>query len=293
MDNKVKIWFVGAGSGAPDLITVRGLKLLQAADMIIYAGSLVNPALLDNAKDGCEIYDSARLHLDQVMELMIPAARAGRRVVRLHTGDPSIYGAIREQMDRLDAAGLEYEVCPGVSSFCGAAAVLKKEYTLPGVSQTLILTRMEGRTPVPEGERIRALAAHGASMALFLSASMLEKLQAELLAGGDDARRVGLKGYDESTPCAIVYKATWPEEKKIETTLGSLAQAAADAGITKTALILVGGFLGDEYELSKLYDAGFSTEFRKAVSSPDDDGDAAAAVDEADDKKIEEHKKKP
>lgn len=292
MDNKVKIWFVGAGSGAPDLITVRGLKLLQAADMIIYAGSLVNPALLDNAKDGCEIYDSARLHLDQAMDLMIPAALAGQRVVRLHTGDPSIYGAIREQMDRLDAAGVEYEVCPGVSSFCGAAAALKKEYTLPGVSQTLILTRMEGRTPVPEGERIRALAAHGASMALFLSASMLEKLQAELLAGGDDARRVGLKGYDESTPCAIVYKATWPDEKKIETTLGSLAQAAADAGITKTALILVGGFLGDEYELSKLYDAGFSTEFRKAVSSPDDDGDAAAAVNEADDKKIEEHKKK-
>lgn len=292
MDNKVKVWFVGAGSGAPDLITVRGLKLLQEADMIIYAGSLVNPALLDNAKDGCEIYDSARLHLDQVMELMIPAARAGLRVVRLHTGDPSIYGAIREQMDRLDAAGVEYEVCPGVSSFCGAAAALKKEYTLPGVSQTLILTRMEGRTPVPEGERIRALAAHGASMALFLSASMLEKLQTELLAGGDDARRAGLRGYDESTPCAIVYKATWPDEKKIETTLGSLARAAADAGITKTALILVGGFLGDEYELSKLYDAGFSTEFRKAVLPSAGDGQAAAAAREDADKKIEESKKK-
>ena len=267
MDNRGKVWFVGAGSGAPDLITVRGQRLLREADMIVYAGSLVNPALLENAKPGCEIYDSARLHLDQVMELMMPAALAGRRVVRLHTGDPSIYGAIREQMDRLDAAGVEYEVCPGVSSFCGAAAALKKEYTLPGVSQTLILTRMEGRTPVPEGERIRALAAHGASMTLFLSASMLEKLQAELLAGGEDARRAGLKGYDESTPCAIVYKATWPDEQKIETTLGRLAQAAADAGITKTALILVGRFLGDEYELSKLYDAGFSTEFRKAESA--------------------------
>ena len=216
MDNKGKVWFVGAGSGAPDLITVRGQRLLREADMIVYAGSLVNPALLENAKPGCEIHDSARLHLDQVMDLMIPAALAGRRVVRLHTGDPSIYGAIREQMDRLDAAGVEYEVCPGVSSFCGAAAALKKEYTLPGVSQTLILTRMEGRTPVPEGERIRALAAHGASMALFLSASMLEKLQAELLAGGEDARSAGLKGYDESTPCAIVYKATWPDERKIE-----------------------------------------------------------------------------
>lgn len=275
MDNKGKVWFVGAGSGAPDLITVRGQRLLQEADMIVYAGSLVNPALLENAKPGCEIHDSARLHLDQVMELMIPAALAGRRVVRLHTGDPSIYGAIREQMDRLDAAGVEYEVCPGVSSFCGAAAALKKEYTLPGVSQTLILTRMEGRTPVPEGERIRALAAHGASMALFLSASMLERLQAELLAGGEDARRSGLKGgYDESTPCAIVYKATWPDERKIETTLGGLAQAAADAGITKTALILVGGFLGDEYELSKLYDAGFSTEFRKAERA-EEYGDAS------------------
>ena len=267
MDNKGKVWFVGAGSGAPDLITVRGQRLLREADIIVYAGSLVNPALLENAKPDCEIHDSARLHLDQVMNLMIPAALAGQRVVRLHTGDPSIYGAIREQMDRLDAAGVEYEVCPGVSSFCGAAAALKKEYTLPGVSQTLILTRMEGRTPVPEGERIRALAAHGASMALFLSASMLEKLQAELLAGGEDARSAGLKGYDESTPCAIVYKATWPDERKIETTLGGLAQAAADAGITKTALILVGGFLGDEYELSKLYDAGFSTEFRKAESA--------------------------
>lgn len=264
MDNKGKVWFIGAGSGAADLITVRGQRLLQEADMIVYAGSLVNPALLENAKPGCEIYDSARLHLDQVMELMIPAAHAGKHVVRLHTGDPSIYGAVREQMDRLDAAGIEYEVCPGVSSFCGAAAALKKEYTLPGVSQTLILTRMEGRTPVPDGERIRTLAAHGASMAIFLSASMLEKLQAELLVGGEDARRAGMKGYDESTPCAVVYKATWPDERVIETTLGVLARSAADAGITKTALILVGGFLGEEYELSKLYDAGFSTEFRKA-----------------------------
>ncbi len=269
MDNKGKVWFVGAGSGAPDLITVRGQRLLQEADMIVYAGSLVNPALLENAKPDCEIHDSARLHLDQVMDLMIPAARAGRHVVRLHTGDPSIYGAIREQMDRLNAAGIEYEVCPGVSSFCGAAAALKKEYTLPGVSQTLILTRMEGRTPVPDGERIRTLAAHGASMAIFLSASMLEKLQTELIAGGEDARSAGMKGYDESTPCAIVYKATWPDERTIETTLGNLAQAAADAGITKTALILVGGFLGDEYELSKLYDAGFSTEFRDAVNVMD------------------------
>lgn len=250
-----KVYFVGAGSGAPDLITVRGQRLLREADMIIYAGSLVNPELLKNAKPGCEIYDSARLHLGQVMELMITAARADMTVARLHTGDPSIYGAIREQMDRLDEAGIAYEVCPGVSSFCGAAASLKKEYTLPGVSQTLILTRMEGRTPVPDSERIRALAAHGASMAVFLSASMLEGLQAELLAGG---------AYSASTPCAIVYKATWPDEIKIETTLGELVEEAERAGIKKTALILVGDFLGDKYELSKLYDAGFETGFRRA-----------------------------
>jgi precorrin-4 C11-methyltransferase len=253
------VHFVGAGSGAADLITVRGKRLLEEADMIIYAGSLVNPALLENAKQECEIHDSSRLHLRQVVELMTDAVRQGKTVVRLHTGDPSVYGAVREQMDRLDEAGIKYDVCPGVSSFCGAAATLKKEYTLPGVSQTLILTRMEGRTPVPERERIRSLAAHGSSMAVFLSASMLGKLQSELLAGGV---------YTEQTPCAIVYKATWPDEIKIETTLGSLAEKAAEAGITKTALILVGGFLGDEYELSKLYDASFSTEFRKADIKP-------------------------
>ncbi|MGN1349496.1 MAG: precorrin-4 C(11)-methyltransferase, partial [Anaerovoracaceae bacterium] len=254
------IYFVGAGSGAADLITVRGMKLLQEAEVIVYAGSLVNPQLLAYAAPDCEIYDSARLHLQQVMDIMIPAARAGKKVVRLHTGDPSIYGAIREQMDRLEEAEIPYEVCPGVSSFCGAAAALKKEYTLPGVSQTLILTRMEGRTPVPEGEKIRSLAAHGSSMAIFLSASMLPGLQQELLAGG---------AYTPDTPCAIVYKATWPEEKTIETTLSQLAEAAASEGITKTALILVGDFLGNSYELSKLYDPSFSTEFRQGISGGD------------------------
>lgn len=252
------IYFVGAGSGAADLITVRGMKLLQEAEVMVYAGSLVNPELLAYAPPGCEIYDSARLHLQQVMDIMIPAARAGKNVVRLHTGDPSIYGAIREQMDRLEEAGIPYEVCPGVSSFCGAAAALKKEYTLPGVSQTLILTRMEGRTPVPEREKIRSLAAHGASMAIFLSASMLPRLTEELLGGGS---------YTPDTPCVIVYKATWPEEKTVETTLSQLAEAAASEGITKTALILVGDFLGDSYELSKLYDPSFSTEFRQGIFS--------------------------
>ena len=236
------IYFVGAGSGAADLITVRGMKLLQEAEVMVYAGSLVNPELLAYAPPGCEIYDSARLHLQQVMDIMIPAARAGKNVVRLHTGDPSIYGAVREQMDRLEEAGIPYEVCPGVSSFCGAAAALKKEYTLPGVSQTLILTRMEGRTPVPERESIRALAAHGSTMVLFLSSGMLGKLSEELIAGG----------YAPETPAAIVYKATWPDEKVFRTTIAGLEQTAKDNGIHKTALITVGGFLGDAYERSKL-----------------------------------------
>ncbi|MDY2670861.1 MAG: cobalt-precorrin-5B (C(1))-methyltransferase CbiD [Anaerovoracaceae bacterium] len=251
-----RVYFVGAGSGAPDLITVRGMKLLEEADVVIYAGSLVNPELLDYARkavDAGEVYNSAELHLEQIIDIIKDAAAQGKKIVRLHTGDPSIYGAIREQMDQLDKLGITYEVCPGVSSFSAAAAALNAEYTLPGVSQTVILTRMEGRTPVPENEKIRLLAAHGASMAIFLSASMTDSLQQELLESG---------GYTEDTPCAIVYKASWPEEKKIVTTLGNLAQAAEAEGITKTALILVGGFLGSEHELSKLYDKDFHTEFR-------------------------------
>jgi len=249
------IHFVGAGSGAPDLITVRGQRLLQQADVIIYAGSLVNPALLDNAKAGCEIYDSAKMTLEHVLEVMTAAEKQGKATVRLHTGDPSIYGAIREQMDLLDEAGFDYDVTPGVSSFCGAAAALKAEYTLPDVSQTVIITRMAGRTPVPEKEEISLLASHGATMAIFLSAGMLEQLRERLLKGG----------YTENTPAAIVYKATWPDEKQVIGTVGTLPQMAKEHGITKTALILVGGFLGDKYERSKLYDPAFTTEFRKAT----------------------------
>ena len=249
-----KVYFVGAGSGAPDLITVRGQRLLSEADVVIYAGSLVNKELLENAKAYCEIHNSAYMDLGQIMEVMISAALKGKTVVRLHTGDPSIYGAVREQIDRLAEAGIEYEICPGVSSFCAAAAALGKEYTLPEVSQTVILTRMQGRTAVPENESIRLLASHGSSMVIFLSASMADKLQQELLASG---------GYSEDTPCAVVYKATWPDEIKIETTLSKLAETMEQAGIKKTALILAGDFLGDKYGLSKLYDAGFSTEFRK------------------------------
>lgn len=248
------IYFVGAGPGAADLITVRGAALLEQADVVVYAGSLVNPAHLARTKKGCAIYDSASMTLEQVMDVMIPADGEGKSVVRLHTGDPSVYGAIREQMDILDAHGVSYEVCPGVSSFCGAAAALRAEYTLPDVSQTVILTRMAGRTPVPERESIRSLAAHGSTMVLFLSAGMLGSLSAELIAGG----------YAPDTPAAIVYKATWPDEKVIRTTVSGLAQAAKENGISKTALITVGNFLGDRYERSKLYDPAFSHGCREA-----------------------------
>lgn len=248
------IYFVGAGSGAPDLITVRGARLLSEADVIVYAGSLVNPALLEYRKDGCEVYNSAKMTLEEVIAVMAPAAKAGKTVVRLHTGDPCVYGAHREQMDELDKRGIPYEVCPGVSSFCGAAAALKAEYTLPNVSQSVILTRMEGRTPVPEKEQIEAFAAHGATMVIFLSAGQLPRLSERLIAGG----------YAPDTPAAIVYKATWPDEKVVRTTVADLAEAGAREGITKTALITVGGFLGTEYERSKLYDPTFTTEFREA-----------------------------
>ncbi len=248
------IYFVGAGSGAPDLITVRGAKLLGEADVIVYAGSLVNPALLDYKKEDCEVYNSAKMTLEEVMDVMVPASKAGKLVVRLHTGDPCVYGAHREQMDVLDREGLSYEVVPGVSSFCSAAAALKAEYTLPDVSQTVILTRMEGRTPMPPKEKLLDLAQHNATMIIFLSAGQLEKLSARLIEGG----------YTAETPAAIVYKATWPDEKVIRTTVGGLAQAAAENNITKTALITVGGFLGNEYERSKLYDPTFTTEFREA-----------------------------
>lgn len=248
------IYFVGAGSGAPDLITVRGAKLLSQADVIVYAGSLVNPELLGYQKEGCKVYDSAKMTLEQVIEVMAPAAKAGQTVVRLHTGDPSVYGAHREQMDELDRLGLPYEICPGVSSFCGAAAALKAEYTLPGVSQTVILTRMEGRTPVPARESIEELAAHGATMVIFLSAGQVDALSRRLIAGG----------YAPETPAAIVYKATWPDEKVIRTTVAGLPEAARAEGVTKTALITVGGFLGDHYDRSKLYDPAFTTGYRKA-----------------------------
>lgn len=247
------VHFVGAGPGAPDLITLRGAELLKTADVIIYAGSLVNPALLGLAKTGCTIYNSAEMTLEQVLSAVQQAEASGKTTVRLHTGDPCLYGAIREQMDALDTLGISYDDTPGVSSFCGAAAALNAEYTLPGVSQSVIITRLAGRTPVPERENLAALAAHGATMVLFLSAALLDGVQAELLKGA----------YTEMTPAAIVYKATWPEEKIVHCTVGTLAESGAAAGIRNTALVLVGDFLGADYQRSKLYDPSFTTGYRR------------------------------
>lgn len=248
------VHFVGAGSGAADLITVRGARLLEEADVVIYAGSLVNPELLSYTKPGCEIHDSSRMTLEEVLTV-IKNAEAGRKTtVRLHTGDSSIYGAVREQFDALEALGIAYDVCPGVSSFCGAAASLKAEYTLPKVSQTVIITREAGKTPVPERESIRSLSAHQATMILFLSTALSEKLQADLLAGG----------YPGKTPAAVVYKATWPEEKIFRCTVETLHQTITSNGLRKTTLIIVGNCLGDEYLRSLLYDPRFATEFREA-----------------------------
>ena len=252
------IHFVGAGSGAPDLITIRGKKFLEEADIIIYAGSLVNPQLLDYAKEGCQIYNSAKMTLEEVLDVMKEAEKAEKMTVRLHTGDPCLYGAIREQMDVLDEEGVSYDYCPGVSSFCGAASALNLEYTLPEVSQSVIITRMAGRTPVPEKESIESFAAHQATMVVFLSTGLLEELSKRLIEGG----------YSKDTPAAIVYKATWEDEKSFVCTVGTLAQTAKENQITKTALMIIGEAVAhSNYERSKLYDPGFTTEFRKGTDA--------------------------
>ena len=249
------VYFVGAGTGAVDLITVRGMRLLEKADVIIYAGSLVNPELLQYANKDCEIHDSAKLTLEEVLIVMQKAEVEGKITVRLHTGEPSIYGAVREQMDELDRLGISYESCPGVSACFGAAASLNLEYTLPGISQSLIITRMEGRTKVPEKESIESFAAHQASMAIYLSTGMLKELSERLVAGG----------YRKETPAALVYKATWPEEEAYICTIETIYDTAKEHGITKTALVLVGDVITHQnYKKSRLYAADFSTEFRQA-----------------------------
>ena len=252
------VYFVGAGTGAADLITVRGMHLLEKADVIIYAGSLVNPELLQYAKKNCEIHNSARLTLPEVLAIMEEAEKDGKVIVRLHTGDPSIYGAVREQMDALEEKGIAYESCPGVSACFGAAASLNLEYTLPDISQSLIITRMEGRTAVPEKESIEAFAAHQCSMAIYLSTGMLEKLSERLIKGG----------YSKDTTAALAYKVSWPEEEIYICTVETLAQTAAEHGITKTALVLVGDVINKSgYSKSRLYAEDFSTEFRAAKKS--------------------------
>jgi precorrin-4/cobalt-precorrin-4 C11-methyltransferase len=249
------VYFVGAGCGAKDLITVRGMRLLQEADVIIYAGSLVNPELLEYAKENAEIHNSALMTLEEIIEVIKTAEECGKTTVRLHTGEPSIYGAVREQMDELDKLNIFYESCPGVSACFGAASSLNIEYTLPDVSQTLIITRMEGKTKVPESESIESLAAHHASMAVYLSTGLLKELSEHLIKGG----------YTADTPAALVYKATWDDEKKFLCTVGTLEKTANENGITKTAVVLVGDVLTHtNYEKSKLYAADFSTEFREA-----------------------------
>ena len=243
------VHFVGAGSGAKDLITVRGMNLLKNADVIIYAGSLVNPELLEYAEDSCEIYNSAYMTLEEIIDVIRTADSENKDIVRLHTGDSSIYGAIREQIEQLNSYDISWDICPGVR----AAAALNLEYTLPEVSQSVVITRMEGRTPVPEKEKMRELAGHNTSMAVFLSSGLTKELQDELLTGG----------YSEDTPCAICYKVSWPDEKIIMTTIKNLHNDMVSNSIAKTALILVGDFLGRKYNNSKLYDASFTTEYRK------------------------------
>lgn len=248
------VHFIGAGPGDPELLTIKGKRLIDEADVIIYAGSLVNPEVLKDAKAGAQIYNSATMNLEEVIAVMQEAERQGRQVVRVHTGDPAIYGAHREQMDELDRLGISYDVVPGVSSFLAVAAALKKEYTLPGVSQTVILTRMEGRTPMPEKEKLSDLARHQATMIIFLSVGQMEELARQLMTS-----------YPPETPVSVVYKASWEDEMIVTGCLTDIAQKVREAGITKTALTVVGEFLGDRYELSRLYDKHFTHEFRKGI----------------------------
>ncbi|BDB00869.1 precorrin-4 C(11)-methyltransferase [Clostridium botulinum] len=249
-----KVYFIGAGPGDPDLITIKGRDILTKADVVIYAGSLVNKEHLDYCKEGVEVYNSASMTLKEVIKVIEKANNENKSIVRLHTGDPSIYGAIKEQMDELDKLNICYEVVPGVSSFTAAAASIKKEFTLPGVSQTLILTRVEGRTPVPEKEDLELLASRGASMALFLSVGMIDKVASKLK-----------KGYGRNVPIAVIQRATWQDEKVVIGTLDDIAKKVKDANITKTAQILVGDFIDCKYDKSLLYDEKFTHEFRKGI----------------------------
>ena len=249
-----QVHIVGAGPGDPELITRKGYRLVQEADVVIYAGSLVNPEILEACKEGCEIHNSASMSLDDVLAVIKARVAEGKTVVRLHTGDPAIYGAIQEQMDALKEMGITYDVTPGVSSFLATAAALQQEYTLPNVTQTVIITRMEGRTPMPEKEKLSMLASHGATMCIFLSVQMIDKVAAELIEGG----------YDKTTPVAIVVKASWPDQRIIRGTLETIADVVAEEGVIRQAMIVVSRVLDTDYELSKLYDKGFAHMYRDA-----------------------------
>ena len=249
----MKVTFIGAGPGDPDLITVKGSKAIAEADTVIYAGSLVNPEILKWAKPEAKVYNSASMTLEEVLEVMRKTVAEGGKVARVHTGDPSIYGAHQEQMDELEKEGIPYEVIPGVSSFLAAAASLKQEFTLPDVNQTVIVTRMAGRTGVPEKEDLAKLAQHRAAMCIFLSVGMLEGVVAKLL-----------EGYTKDTPVTVIQKASWPDEKIVRGNLTNIAEKVKEEGITKTALIIVGDFQNSPYSKSKLYDAGFTHEYRVA-----------------------------
>ena len=249
-----QVHIVGAGPGDPELITRKGYRLVQEADVVIYAGSLVNPAILEACKEGCEIHNSASMSLDDVLAVIKARVSEGKTVVRLHTGDPAIYGAIQEQMDALKEVDITYDVTPGVSSFLATAAALQQEYTLPNVTQTVIITRMEGRTPMPEKEKLSMLASHGATMCIFLSVQMIDKVAAELIEGG----------YDKATPVAIVVKASWPDQRIIRGTLETIADVVAEEGVIRQAMIVVSRVLDTDYELSKLYDKGFAHMYRDA-----------------------------
>ena len=249
-----QVHIVGAGPGDPELITRKGYRLVQEADVVIYAGSLVNPEILEACKEGCEIHNSASMSLDDVLAVTKARVAEGKTVVRLHTGDPAIYGAIQEQMDALKEMGITYDVTPGVSSFLATAAALQQEYTLPNVTQTVIITRMEGRTPMPEKEKLSMLASHGATMCIFLSVQMIDKVAAELIEGG----------YDKTTPVAIVVKASWPDQRIIRGTLETIANVVAEEGVIRQAMIVVSRVLDTDYELSKLYDKGFAHMYRDA-----------------------------
>lgn len=250
-----KIYFIGAGPGDPELITIKGQRLIGEAEVVIYAGSLVNPEILKYARKDAAIYNSATMNLDEVLEVELDALKKGQTVARVHTGDPAIYGAIQEQMDGLRAAGIKeeaMEVVPGVSSFLATAAALKQEYTLPNVSQTIIVTRMEGRTPMPEKEKLPMLAQHQATMCIFLSIQGIDTVMAQLKEGG----------YPGDTPVAIVVRATWPDQRIIRGTIDTIADIVHKEGVVRQAMIVVSHVLDSDYELSKLYDSKFTTMFR-------------------------------